>query len=83
MEIHRGTSALDPIEIVYTFLSDISEQAHKITDQLFGNNDGNYFVLSEQMTKFRNEDYYVIYAEDRDQVKHSIYFKPKKKEVTK
>ena len=66
-----GYSAKDPI--IYQSDSDIS----MILEQRFGGTSGDYFVLTQQTIKdpATKESFVVVYLEDKDSKKHSLFFK--------
>lgn len=48
---------------------------HSILDSVFGQNDGDYFILGENSLNVKNHKYVVYYIEDRDTVKHTVFFR--------
>jgi hypothetical protein len=77
MIIHRGTSPDNAIKIRYS-QNDLSKAdqiiAHYI-DELFGQNDSDYFIHnSYNRTDNKNRHFRLMLIEDRDTIKHTVYF---------
>lgn len=76
MKIYIGNTAENAIPLNIAFISDASQAAHAVIDQMFGTKDGSYFIMNESNRKnFNGEQYYTIFVEDKDKEKHTIFFK--------
>jgi len=78
MKIYRGLTKDEAIP-VYIDPNDLSCK-DRIVDQtleeMFGKNDGEYFVINSMLrTDNERQIFRVMYIEDKDNVKHTIYFK--------
>ena len=49
-----------------------------ILDAVFGPNDGDYFIINEVGVILDKKEYKVFYIEDKDNEKHSVFFKIEK-----
>jgi hypothetical protein len=47
---------------------------HSVLDSIFGHVDGDYFIIGENNLILNNKKYIVYYIEDKDRVKHSVFF---------
>jgi hypothetical protein len=56
---------------IYASFSNI----HALLDTVFGQNDGDYFVIGENNINVKNQKYLVYYIEDKDTVKHTVFFR--------
>ena len=77
MMIHRGTSTQDAIKIPFKIYEQhqVEYKINEYIDQMFGGTDGDYFVMSNQLRKDINgKQFKILLVEDRDQIKHSVYF---------
>lgn len=77
MEIYRGIDSNDPIKV-----SAKVGEAHKIDyaveqylNQIFGGNNGDYFIInSQERSDFKGDKFRILFVEDKDEVKHSLFF---------
>lgn len=87
MKIHRGTTPEDSFKIhlpktaasSYGLISTndiIQENITKQLDQLFGNQNGDYFIYSsqERKTVLAQKTYKILIIEDKDTIQHTIFF---------
>lgn len=77
MQIHRGTTVETAIPITYKTYGqhNVEQIINEYIDQMFGSNDGNYMVLNSQhRTDLKGREFKILLVEDRDNVKHQVYF---------
>lgn len=72
----RGINPQNPIEIQVKFLSEVSGTISNVLDEIFGRSDNAWSILAQSaVTTLKNRDNLQVYVEDKDNEKHTIFFK--------
>jgi hypothetical protein len=77
MIIHRATSADNAIKINAKLGESYrtEEQIEAHINELFGRNNGDFFVIGSQTRKdFNGRLFKIVTVEDKDEDKHSVFF---------
>lgn len=76
LELDRGTETFI-IENDKTLSNNYKSfnKLQNIIDYIFGNEDGDWFLINESSCILQNIKYTMFYIEDKDGDKHTVYFK--------
>ena len=77
MNINRGTTIETAIKIPYKIYEQhkVEQTINEYIDQIFGGTDGDYFVMNSMKRRnMQGTEFKIVLVEDRDQIKHQVYF---------